>query len=86
MHYFSFRKLFGTCLCCSSVLSFRNGKRGKVGGEAKGKMHGQLFCSHKTIITSRHMAYYCTCHDKAYPMFSHDDHINDYTGPCKLTW
>ena len=30
------------------VLLFRNGERRKVGGEAKGKMHGQLFCSYKT--------------------------------------
>ena len=26
----------------------KNDKRRKVRGEAKGKMHGQLFCSHKT--------------------------------------
>ena len=30
------------------ILSFRNGKRRKVGGEAEGKMHGQLFHLHKT--------------------------------------
>ena len=46
-------KLFVTCFCCFFfffVLSFRNGKRRKVGEEAEGKMHGQLFCYHKRTI------------------------------------
>ena len=40
-----------TCFCCFffSFLYCRLGMvREKVEGEAKGKMHGQLFCSHKT--------------------------------------
>ena len=51
------QKTFCDLFVLHSYLFGKSGERRKVGGEAEGKMHGQLFCSHKLrIITNSNVS------------------------------